>query len=311
MFASIMALLGGLGLAAGGVAYANKDKIMDKSKEWFADEVKEYLLNNMGDIIQNVLNYIAEKGLKPENKNSQKDENNDQVEKIKTAFNNFFTDNYNEIENQILVPKILKPVFEGLKSLANKEAPDEKTHQELKKFIETSKEEINNTVKKLTLQYIFEPILNEIDATINAGENEESSEIYKEIKKTLHDFKEKNLDKIKKKLKETMSTNPSLNILASIAIPDAEIERIRAALELIRMDYLKNSFVLDLQNNFKHMSFDFAKYHIIGDLTSYNNKNSLGIDPLINSTFKGQARINNSIIKYLNVYIAEKKFLKK
>ena len=69
MFASIMALLGGLGLAAGGVAYANKDKIMDKSKEWFADEVKEYLLNNMGDIIQNVLNYIAEKGLKPENKN--------------------------------------------------------------------------------------------------------------------------------------------------------------------------------------------------------------------------------------------------
>ncbi len=96
----------------------------------------------------------------------------------------------------------------------------------------------------------------------------------------------------------------------SIALPKADVERLLAALNLIGMNSMKSSMATYFNTDAKIISFDIANYYI-DKLTRYNNRNSIGIDPVINSAFKGQIRVNNFIIKNLRIYTAEKTSFKK
>lgn len=122
----------------------------------------------------------------------------------------------------------------------------------------------------------------------------------------------KNLNKDPDKYKEkivNVDHDGFLNF-GSIALPKADVERLLAALNLIGMNSMKSSMATYFNTDAKIISFDIANYYI-DKLTRYNNRNSIGIDPVINSAFKGQIRVNNFIIKNLRIYTTEKTSFKK
>ncbi|MBQ6142899.1 MAG: hypothetical protein IJI84_00135 [Clostridia bacterium] len=118
----------------------------------------------------------------------------------------------------------------------------------------------------------------------------------------------KNPDKYKEKI--TSVHHGGFINLGSIVLPKADVERLLAALNLIGMNSMKSSMATYFNTDAKIISFDIANYYI-DKLTRYNNRNSIGIDPVINSAFKGQIRVNNFIIKNLRIYTAEKTSFKK
>lgn len=149
-------------------------------------------------------------------------------------------------------------------------------------------------------------VVRDPNSAVSWAKNQASSAMTQATDYAIDTFAEdlnKNPDKYKEKI--TSVHHGGFINLGSIALPKADVERLLAALNLIGMNSMKSSMATYFNTDAKIISFDEAKYYI-DKLTSYNNKNSMGIDPVINSAFKGQIRINNFIIKNLKIYAAEK-----
>ncbi|MBQ2671684.1 MAG: hypothetical protein IJG00_02610 [Clostridia bacterium] len=154
-------------------------------------------------------------------------------------------------------------------------------------------------------------VVRDPNSAVSWAKNQASSAMTQATDYAIDTFAEdlnKNLDKYKEKI--TSVHHGGFINLGSIVLPKADVERLLAALNLIGMNSMKSSMQTYVNTDAKIMSFDVANYYI-DKLTRYNNRNSVGIDPVINSAFKGQIRINNFIIKNLRIYTAEKNSFKK
>lgn len=154
-------------------------------------------------------------------------------------------------------------------------------------------------------------VVRDPNSAVSWAKNQASSAMTQATDYAIDTFAEdlnKNPDKYKEKI--TSVHHGGFINLGSIVLPKADVERLLAALNLIGMNSMKSSIGTYVNTDAKIMSFDVANYYI-DKLTRYNNRNSVGIDPVINSAFKGQIRINNFIIKNLRIYTAEKNSFKK
>lgn len=257
-------------------------------KEPLLNKLKDALVNNADDIANSVLKAIEEYLNKEANNNPNDNKIMDNKEKknISELFKNFFKKNYSQIESKIIIPNILNP-----------------TLKEIEKYIDpdkSNKEKIKNSVKDLLKEEVVEPISEE-------GWNIDFKN--SEIPKILEKFKNENLKKIQTKIKTMTLNTPPLNNLISLLMPDSNIEKFAAGLDLAQLNAIKESLIFE-PNEYSALNFDSAKYYI-NELNFYNSKNSTGIDPLVNSVFKGQIKINKFIIEKLKEYRKEKTFFKK